>query len=349
MKPTENEQQNNDMEEKIISMESQAQSQDSISPSEKELRDERMRKIMMDYHSGSTALKNLAVEQMLKEMEGFIGHMIKKHFAAFATECYSDLYNEGVIAILEYMDKFNPDYGTATTYFTRPILHAMSAYVNQITNKSTAYYSAIMNKIRNAVSYFESQEIQPSLSDIAFHTGLSVKKVEEGLKRINAANEYHYTSDAELDSVLQHQTNNPEEDLLEKERNESIGRALGKLGDVDKKIILLRFGFDDGKSKSYSTIAKLVKLPINQVSNSINRSLRILRENPELRAYSTGSALKHKEEVLNNMEITLVPDMEAINIYAELGIDESSAIMRNDEKEDDSGKEKEIQTIVIDF
>lgn len=310
----------------------------SLKELEDEKRTERMKTIMMNYHSNDPDAKQSAIEQMTLEIGGFLGYMIQKNFKAFAPEHYRDLYNEGVIAVIETMSKYNPEVSTATTYFTYPVLHAMSTYVNSITNKSSAYYAAIMNKIRSAINYFEAEERNWTITDLAYHTGLSVKKVEEGLKRINAVNEYRYENDAELDAVLNEQAKNPEEQLIEQEQEQMIKEALQRLSQEDREIIMYRFGFDDGKQKSFSKIAKLVGMPINQVSASISRSLRKLRESPELAEFQNVEARKKREAVLDDMKIVLAPK-DIVNIYAELGQDNEAVIKVSFES--DTGKDVE--------
>lgn len=298
-----------------------------ISPEEDRFsnQNERMKKVMAAYHSGNPDEKQYAVEQMTNEISGFLGHMINKNFKAFAPEYYWDLYNEGMVAVLTTMSKYNPDMSTPTTYFTFPVIHAMSAFVNSVTNKSSAYYSSIMNKIRGAINYFESIEEKPTVANIALHTGLSIKKVEEGMKRINAVNEYRYETDAELDSVLNEQAKNPEEQILEQEREMLLKNALERLNEIDRKLIMYRFGFDDGTEKSFAKIAKLVNLPVNQVTSSISRSLRILRDSPELSDFQNMEAKKKREDVLNDMHIILAPT-DIVSIYAELGEDNEATI-----------------------
>lgn len=300
--------------------------------------------IIMDaYHSGDKSKRQWAVDQMYQEIQGFIGHMIKKYFGAFASEHYHDLYNEGIIAVMENMENFDPCKGTLTTYFTYPVMHAMSGYVNSLTNKSTPYYSGIMNRIRQCLAYYEKIERNPSITDIALYTGLSIKKVEEGMKRINAANEVHYSSEAELDSILSEQSRNPEEIILENEQLAALDKALLRLDDLDRWMVQLRFGFV-GKPLSFAAIAQETGLPINQVNSRISRSLRKLRESPEMSALGGDSGIRKKKDAVLKRRVEIAsPEDDITDFYAaiagnnpdEMPLTQSEPDPNDQEQEDD--------------
>lgn len=286
----------------------------------------RVKTIVAAYNSGDKGLREWSMIQMMELTQGFIGHMIKKHFSAFMAEHYQDLYNEGVLAVMESMGGLDLEKGTITTYFTPRILHAMSNYINNETNKSTAYYSNIMNKIKNAIKYFEERQIHPTISDLSLHTGLSIKKIEDGMRRINAVDELHYNTEAELDAVMQTGTGSPEEKYLENERMGILAEALCVLCEQDREIISWRFGFKDGAEKSFQAIAKAMHLPVNQVTASLNRSIRILQSNCGLRNLVGAGPKIYRNHVRNGAEISFVPDQSVMNIYADLDDEEETEI-----------------------
>lgn len=267
--------------------------------------------IVAAYNSEDANMKAWAIQEMLKKVQGFIGHMIDKHFPTYKKEYYDDLYNEGVIAVIEEMGRFDPDKGTLTTYFTPYILHRLNTFVNVEVNRSTPYYANIMRTIKEAQKYYSELHVKPSVADLALHTGLSVKKVEDGLKRIEATNECHYQSAVELDSMGINTFKSPEEEMLEKERNQLVMNAVSKLEELDRQIIALRFGLYDDNEKSFAEIAKALGLPVNRVMNSVNRSIRIMSTDKGLKNLEN----KRKSSTLSKTELSYMPDESMARVY----------------------------------
>lgn len=273
-------------------------------------------KIIVDsYNTGDKKMRAWAIQEMTSRIKGFIGHMIDKHFSAYKGEYYDDLFSEGFVAVVEEMGRFNPEKGTLTTYFTPYILHKLSNYIDNEINRSTPYYSNIMKSIKEAIKYFEALHVVPTLSDIALHTGLSVKKVEDGLQRIQATNEQYYETDADLDAMVTQTFEGPEQELIKKERTEVLRDAILELDKKDRVILGMRFGIDDGCQKSFATIAKELHIPSNQVMNSINRSLRILGSNYELRRLEGAEHEFRRRKTLRNTEMSKLPDSGMIQLY----------------------------------
>ena len=222
---------------------------------------------------------------------------------------------------MQEMGKFNPDIGTITTYFTPYLLHAMNNYIDNEINRSTPYYANIMKLIKEAVTHFKSQHIVPTTSDIAYYTGLSVKKVEDGLQRIQAINEAHYESEVDLDTMLKKSFDGPEEEILKQERTRTLEKALMELNQKDRVIIGMRFGLTSDPAMSFNTIAKELHMPVNQVQNSVNRSLRILNANRDLRLLE-GAGHAYKRHVsLDYTEMSVGPDSDILQLYDDIGED----------------------------
>lgn len=300
---------------------------------------ERMYRIMEQYHSGNDDLKAQAIENALKESEGLIGFIIGKYFSMYKAGYYDDLYNEGVCAIIENLGRYNPEEGAFSTFITYPLIHVMSAFVNSISNKSTPYYSSIMNKVRNAIKHFEAEQFTPSVSDIALYTGLSVKKVEEGLRRIEATKEESFSSDYELDQMMTEFEITPEEELIQKEEHEALIEALKTLTKKDCELLLLKYGILDGTpEKSNNTLAKLTGISVSRVAQSISRSLRILSDNEKLNRLHGKTVKRMKEDDISGLQITLSPSESFLDMYEELEdftLEEDALIAHTHQEEDE--------------
>ncbi|MDO4555948.1 MAG: sigma-70 family RNA polymerase sigma factor, partial [Lachnospiraceae bacterium] len=241
-----------------------------------------MNEIMSAYHSNDNSRISWAKIAMIEEASGFIGHMIKKHFSAFSEEYYWDLFALGKIAVLESMAGFNVEKGTLTTYFTTRILHNMSYYVNTETNKSSAYYSANMNKVRSALTHFDELMIHPTAMNLSEYTGMSIRRIQTTLELLNAVNECRFDTNAELDALMSQHAISAEEEYLKQEEHQILFNALNKLNKQDRYILCQRYGLIDGQEKSLPVIAQELHISPYKVKSSIENSIEQLKNDPEL-------------------------------------------------------------------
>ena len=75
-----------------------------------------LKAIVNAYNSDDADMKAWAIQEMMSRVNGFIGHMIDKHFAVYKKQYYDDMFSEGSIAVVEEMGRFDPDKGTLTTF-----------------------------------------------------------------------------------------------------------------------------------------------------------------------------------------------------------------------------------------
>lgn len=285
---------------------------------EKNAQKEKMINLMNRYHSSTGADKAEVVQELLEEVQGFLGFAITKYFPAFK-QCYEDLYQECVVAFLENIDKYDPEKATITNFLTYPLIHAMCSYTNMRTNKCSSYYSGIMNRVRKAKKDFEMEGHNPSVADIALKTNLSVNKVETALRQITAADEVRYETDADLDAMVREYMKTPEDQVLEEEIQETLKKSFRKLSEKDLKLVFIAFGFEDGTPKSTNQVAKLAGLSVNETSKSIARSLRLLADDEDL-MHLFGKSKSHKKKDSANKALTLslIPNDNIMDLFENL-------------------------------
>lgn len=277
---------------------------------------EKMIYLMDKYHSSEGAEKVSVTGEILKEVEGFLGLAINKYFPAFKSECYDDLYQECVVAFLENIDKYDPEKSTITTFLTYPLIHAMCAYTNSITNKCSSYYSGIMNRVRKAIREFEKEGHTPSVSDLALKTNLSVNKVENALKRINASEEVRYDTESDLDAMVTEYVKTPEDQVLDDEIHQTLAKAFKSLPKKDMELVIIAFGLEDGIQKSTNQVAKLTGVTVNEASKCIARSLRILSDDENLmRLFGKSKSRKKKESINQSLSISMVANDNIMDLF----------------------------------
>lgn len=63
-----------------------------------------------------------------------------------------------MVALYDAIPKFNPERATLSTYLTKPLHRAMSAYIHSLTNRSNSYYGKQMDDVRHAIHVLETEE-----------------------------------------------------------------------------------------------------------------------------------------------------------------------------------------------
>lgn len=80
----------------------------------------------------------------------------------------------------------------------------------------------------------------------------------------------------------------------------------------------MRFGVDNEEQKSYSMIGKALGMHPNQVMRSVNRSIRILSANQDLRKLEGIGQTKRKRAALSHSQMSVMPDADILQIYADI-------------------------------
>lgn len=189
----------------------------------------------------------------IEEHYGLIGWVINRHFTEFLNRypsfTYEDLFNEGVIALLEARESFDTSYNTKfSTYATYGIQYKIESYINQ-NIRPISYGSQIPNWDREAKSkdLSTAEEIQDTLQ-------LTTEQMTELLDyRTNA-----YTT--ELDEARTSTQATPEELALQIDLKDTYE----KLSDENKQILLLR-----ARGKTLRDIGRIVGYSHTTIANRL--------------------------------------------------------------------------------
>lgn len=192
----------------------------------------------------------------IEEHYGLIGWVINRYFAEFLnrypTFTYEDLFNEGVIALLEASETFDASYDTQfSTYATYGIQYKIESYINQ-NIRPISYGSQIPNWDREAKSKDLStqEEIQDSLQ-------LTPKQMSELLNyRSNV-----YPTEPDESCTTSSATPEPEELALRIDLKDTYKQ----LSEENKQILLLR-----ARGKTLREIGHIVGLSHTTIANRLN-------------------------------------------------------------------------------
>ena len=197
-----------------------------------------------------------------------------------------------MVALYDAIPKFNPERATLSTYLTKPLHRAMSAYIHSLTNRSNSYYGKQMDDVRHAIHVLETEGKRTTESNIALYTNYSLRQVHDILFRLTYIDEVSYdgTDDEDSQSKQDHleakmtsYVKNPETEYIEGQATLLLNTALTKLNPTDLKILMTKFDSSETGEASYASTAKKLGLPVSKVKRSITRSLRILRNDDGLK------------------------------------------------------------------
>nr|QKY65021.1 plastidic RNA polymerase sigma-subunit 6 [Passiflora auriculata] len=183
-----------------------------------------------------------------------------------------DLMQAGCLGLLKTFEKFKPRddirFGTYAFWWIRySIQKAISCYSTLIRLPNLAYYD--LRRIKKArIACFRKGNYNPTSKELARRTGLSVHKLEmllllsrpptslHGLTQ-SADGRCHYVKEEDIEDT-EHDTPDV---IIEKEMmRQHIHGILNTLKPRERRIMILRFGFEDGRPKSLSEIAVIFGL-----------------------------------------------------------------------------------------
>ena len=176
----------------------------------------------------------------------------------------NDLINEGIFALVVALEKFNPDYGYKfSTYAAWWIKQAM---FKAISEQSYAYNIPVY--IQETVSRYNKtkQEMEQnaaggvSKKDVAKKLKLSEEKIDTFLgvftKTLSIESGITMSENKELTlaEVIEDEKQNIEREVLDKQLKKDIEKALDRLVEKERNVIVLRFGLKDKQKQTLEQI-----------------------------------------------------------------------------------------------
>lgn len=192
-------------------------------------------------HSGDSAMKGEAAYAVYTSMSPYIRKAIKKAGITQTSQNYDDLQQEMFLAILERMDKWNPEEGSFITYIVPELKHILFVQSEAVLSK-TGYAHAIEHNIKKALSElskFGNDDPTPSevkaqmkLMGVNVST-LQTQTVSEHMQRMSCSDTVPFDENLKLASRFP----TPEESMIQEEHNREIWDAVASLGSPYREII----------------------------------------------------------------------------------------------------------------
>jgi len=205
------------------------------------------------------------------------------------------------LAIVEHVDGYDPDKGAPSTYFRTYFLQAIGVVTQDETNrKKSSYFQNLIRRVNDAEKECVLRELEPSLTNLSLKSGLPIKQVSTAKKLINFRNRLSLDADGMDAYVDQKKKTDPQQLFLDKERSESVEKALRECCNDEIEIMIYKMfrGIpinEKAEEKAYtpSAIAVILKKAYpgrafypQQIESIISKIDLKMRNNKSLAAYS---------------------------------------------------------------
>jgi len=195
-----------------------------------------------------------------------------------------DLIQEGVVALLQAVDKYDPRHGaTFKTYVYTRIKGAMIDYLRKLDYLPKNVRQDIKKLDNEIAEFYTKHQRLPTYEELAEILGMSVQEVEQIynellLKQYVNLDEYLFGTDEEGSDPLNYYEIPSSEDVKEKAWKsilyEQLVESINKLDEKEKLILSLRFEHD----LSLKEIAAVLGVTESRVSQIIGAILSKLRK-----------------------------------------------------------------------
>lgn len=242
---------------------------------------EQERELGLKAKAGDKEAQEKLVEANLK----LCVYVAKKYHPNTSQE-FLDLIQEGNLGLMKAAAKFDPDTGNKfSTYAVYWIRQAISNSINNCsrTVRLPAHVQSIITEITKAQDELEEKNgVAPTLEQLANATGYSTDELLMYQNANNTILSLDYVIDDEndtetLDLVADPEVTDPAALLKQDEKKQDLLKILDTLSPVEKEIIMLRYGLDDGECKSLEEIGKRVHMGRDKVRQVEIKSMRKLR------------------------------------------------------------------------
>lgn len=238
---------------------------------------------------GDTAALQKLVESNLR----FVIKIAKK-YRGFGLS-FLDLINEGNLGLIEAARRFDPERNVRFTSYAvwwirQAILHALTNMGHPI--RLPAKISNAMFRMGRTITKKTAElNRRPTMQEIAEDLGMEEQELSSMVEVSGGATSLNQPLDEQGDLVLEDVLTDPsasaEDQLEEQFLNQHIGEALGRLEENERKILKLRFGLDDGVSRTLKEIGDSMGLSRERIRQIEAKALSKIRHGRRARTLAS--------------------------------------------------------------
>lgn len=272
------------------------------------------------YNAENEEFRKWARMKVYQESINLVKFFIGKYYSVYYMEMGEELIQEGLTAVFENVERYDPNVATFSTFLTVYLKNRMHKFVNAKTNNTSLHYGNKMNLIKKVQTTFEVQNLSYSEEDISAATHMNIATVRKIKEMIELNDNPVYLNGGEkevLDSIID-KSPTPEEEAIRKERSELLIKALDSLPEECKKAILMKYYPEDffpeyrGKNAptqepNFELIGRGLGVKQSMARKIFNRALALLRHNKDIEKLA-GKFADRNDKLIENFNITFAGD-----------------------------------------
>ena len=211
---------------------------------------------------------------------------------------YEEMLNEGALAVVAVMWKYDPEKGRPTTFFKLPIRHVLVAFANNATTGVMSRNEAArVTKVKQSCTNLARNGLQPTPEAVSADTGYPINEVITIMEVIQAGRLGYLDAPSASDDEspigyrIPARDGNPYIAAVASERSAVWRRALEALDEREREFLVAStigiVNLETGKRKVMSATALGIKhgITTHAADTIIATARRKLRTNPELCKY----------------------------------------------------------------
>jgi len=212
---------------------------------------------------------------------------------------FEDLVQEGILGLVTAADKFDPSRGfrfsTYATWWIRQAIDDAILKYGDTVKKPSNYPSHLKNLLKVRRDLEKELKRVPTVDEISTRAEMDKRMVKQLLSLIPGTisldtpiSDADDSSNNYLDVLEDRDSESPDETSISVQLRDDLHEAMHELSEKERKILELRFGLENGETRSLREVGKMFQLSperIRQIEEAAITKLRNASDSNVLREY----------------------------------------------------------------